>query len=478
MAAPAVAMDFVDPVPIRLPVPGRGVRLRRLGASSAALAHRVGPLLARRALRWQREGDSLARALRMTVEDLGATYVKFGQAVASSPAIVPEAIADEFRDCLDKGPAIPFARVRAIIERDLGRPLPEIFSRFEQRPVASASIAVVHRAWRKDGTPVAVKVLRPGIESVVAADIDLMEPLFRMLARQGIGEAGNAVAYLVGLRHQVAEELDLRNEVRTMAYFRTLFARFELDLLVIPEVHEEFCGRHVLTMQFMDGAPIDDLASADKFGVDPAPLVRQLLRAWVLTALRAGVFHADIHAGNLMLLRDGRLAMLDWGIVARVDPDTRRMFRGVCEVGLGQEEAWEVLTDHVLRTQGVFLTEGMGATRDDVRAMVKSIMEPVLMRPMSDVSMATLFMSPEQAYAVNNGTPRPKRTLKEKWQMNRTIARAYRKAMDAGQFEAEVQRQTFLAAKQLLYLERYGRMYLPDEALLSDKEFLRAALAE
>src|SRR4029079_12144479 len=97
-------------------------------------------------------------------------------------------------------------------------------------------------------------------------------------------------AYVVGLRRQIAEELDLRNEVRTMAHFRGLFARFELTRLVIPEVHEQLCSERVLTMEYIEGWPIDALAEAGAHGIDPAPLVRELLRAWVLTALRAGVF--------------------------------------------------------------------------------------------------------------------------------------------------------------------------------------------
>jgi predicted unusual protein kinase regulating ubiquinone biosynthesis (AarF/ABC1/UbiB family) len=467
--------EYAEPCPIDWPSPTRGLRARRLGRSGIAVSRHLAAYLAARAIR--RPEASFPRAARLACEELGATYVKFGQAVASSPALIPPAIAEEFRSTLDKGPPVPFRQVRRAVERDLGRPLSECFASFDRRPLAAASIAVVHRARLHDGREVAVKVLRPGIAEVVAADLDILEPVFRFLTRQGMGEAGNAVAYLVGLRRQVAEELDLGNEARAMAFFRDLYAGFGLDRLVIPATYPALSGRDVLTMEFIDGVPIDDLDSALAYGVDVAPLVRALLRAWTLCGLGAGVFHADIHAGNLMLMPDGRLAMLDWGIVGRWDADAKDLFRSLIEASLGAEEAWERVTDHMIEAQGVLLTEGFGLDRAAVMDLVRMYMEPILSSPLKDVSMATLFMNPEHARAVHYGEAPPQRSLRERWRKNRHDARAFRKAMAAGHFETNMQRTTFLAGKQLLYLERYGRMYTPEEALLGDQEFLRAALA-
>jgi predicted unusual protein kinase regulating ubiquinone biosynthesis (AarF/ABC1/UbiB family) len=470
-------LTYREPEPIRLPIPGRAMRARRMAHSLAAAGRHFAPMAARKVARRPQVQRPAAHALRRMFEDLGATYVKFGQAVASSPAVIPESIAEEFRSCLDSGPAVPFRQVRAVVEADLGMPLETAFAEFSRKPVAAASIAVVHRARLHDGSEVAVKVLRPGIAEVVASDLDLMEPLFRILARQGVEPAYSAVGYLIGLREQVAEELDLRNEVRTMAYFRELFTRFGLHRLVIPRVEEHLCGPNVLTMEFMVGAPIDDLANVEKLGHDPAPLVAELLQAWLLTALRAGVFHADIHAGNLFLLDDGRLAMLDWGIVARLDADGQDLFRAIVRCALGEEAAWDDVTAHTLRAQKALLQDGFGYSYEDVRDMVRLFMEPVLTKPLKDVSMAALFMSPEQAAKVNHGVDLPQRSLMEHMRRNRAIAKAFRRAMDGGTLESPFNRSTFLSAKQLLYLERYGRMYLPDRALLADHDFLRAALA-
>ncbi len=468
------AATYIEPKPIALPHPGRVHLAGRAAEIGWRAAEEFAPYAWSRALR--RHDRTAAHAIRRIFERLGATYVKFGQAVASSPAIIPMAIAEEFRSCLDQGPPLPWPLVRKIVEAELGRTIESMFSEFSHEPVAAASIAVVHRARLHDGREAAVKVIRPGMGRVVATDMDLMEPVARFLARQGVEPAGNAVAYLVGLRQQIAEELDLRNEVRTMAYFRGLYERFGLRRLVIPQVYEEFCGRRVLTMEFIEGGPIDNLELARAYGVDPAPLVRDLLRAWVLTALGAGMSHADIHAGNLFLMPDGRLAMLDWGVVSRLDDDTRDLFHAMVEAALGHEEAWDRMAGHMIRSQGVMLQDGFGASREEIRDLVRMYMEPILTSPLKDVSMAALFMNPEKAREVNYGEKAPKRSLKEKWRQNRIVAKAFSKAMDAGHFEGETQRQTFLAGKQLLYLERYGRMYTPNEALLGDKEFLAAAL--
>ena len=474
MELAAVRAAYEEPRPIRLPQPGLGLKARRAFECVTTGAKRTAPALLPG--RFRQPGRTIPRAIRETFEDLGATYVKFGQVIASAPAVIPEAISDEFRTCLDEGPPVPFASVRAAVERDTGRTLEDAFAHFERTPLASASIAVVHRARLHDGREVVVKVLRPRMAEIVSGDLALLEPVSRFFARQGSEIAYNAVSYLVGLRSQVAEELDLQNEVRTMAYFRTLYGEFGLSKLVIPEAVPELSGPSVLTMEYLDGVPVDDLAGAEALGVDPGPLVEELLKAWMLCAMGPGVFHADIHAGNLLVLRDGRLGVLDWGIVARLQEDSQQLFRSLVEAALGSDEAWDYIADSVVRAQGSLMQDGYGLSREEIRDLTRQLMEPVLTKPMSEVSMAALFMNPEKAAELNQGIAAPKRTLRERWEWNRQQARAIRIALNEGLFEAEFQRWTFLAAKQLLYLERYARMYLPDQALLGDHEFLRSVL--
>src|SRR5271167_3179595 len=250
--------------PRRLPDPTGRELVRRGRTIAKVVAIHFTPTAARQ-LRTIRQGAlpgvQLARPLRKSFEDLGGTFMKFGQIIASSPGMFGDDVAEEFRACLDTGPAVPFAEVRQRVEEDLGRPLEVAFAEFERHPIGTASIAVVHRARLHDGTLVAVKVLRPNIEQVVATDLDLMQPLMEILVRlTGDQLAGSTLQLLDGFRVQIGEEMDLRNEARSLVHFRRLQNEFDLKRMAVPEPYLEYSGRNVLTMEFFDGVPIDDLA--------------------------------------------------------------------------------------------------------------------------------------------------------------------------------------------------------------------------
>ncbi|MEX2247063.1 MAG: AarF/ABC1/UbiB kinase family protein [Dehalococcoidia bacterium] len=462
----------VAPVPIDLP---RASILRtgaRLGRMSALGARYFVPVAGRTLLRRDARAPHAARLL---FERLGATYIKFGQFIASAPGLVGEEVAAEFRGCLDTGPSIPFDYVRTAVEDAIGGPLSSAFSDFAEEPVAAASIAVVHRARLLDGSDVAVKVLRPGIERTVAADLAVLERWVRFIAARGVDHGYDLVGLIVGLRMTIAEELDLRNEARTMDTFRGLFDRFGLSLLVVPRVHPQHSSSRVLVMEFLEGSSIDDFAHAEAAGIDPRPLVRELLKAWVLTGLRVGAFHADIHAGNLVLMPDGRLGMLDWGIVARMEDESYRLFRALCEASLGREEAWDVIGTMVLELNGPGLS-ALGLTEPQIRHFARELFEPVLTHPLSQVSMADMMMSGDEVILKATGEAPSRRSLRDRWRSMRTAARAYRQAAANRVFEHPTQRMGFLSMKQLIYLEHYGRMYIPDESLLGDGDFVRRAL--
>ncbi|MEX1252806.1 MAG: AarF/UbiB family protein [Dehalococcoidia bacterium] len=462
----------VTPAP--LPSASKVAGTRRLLRVWALGARHMTPAVLGRVAR---RNTNPARAARSVFERLGATYVKFGQFVASAPGIVGESVAEEFRDCLDAGPSVPFKQVRDTIESELERPLEDTFATFSETPLAAASIAVVHSATLQDGTPVAVKVLRPGIEQTVATDLAMMEWFSRFMAARGVDQAYNMVGLMVGLRAQIAEELNLRNEARSMDVFRGLYEQYGLSLLVIPRVHHELTARRVVTMELLDGAPIDDLAHAQSAGIDPTRLVRELLKAWVLTGLRVGAFHADIHAGNLLLLRDGRLGMIDWGIVARMDDDSRRIFRRLCQASLGMEWAWKDIGEMMIETNGVGL-RALGLTDDQIHHFARETFEPVLTKPLSEVSMGELLMNGDDVIRKATGEAPPRRSLMDRWRVMRAAGKAYQGAVVAGAFENPTMRMGFLSMKQLVYLERYGRMYIPEESLLGDGDFVSRALED
>lgn len=473
------ALDHIEydpPTPLDLPRPSLTVTGARALRSAASVLRHAAPE-ALRAVRGQADDyNPLIRAARLACGDLGATYVKFGQFVGAAPDIVGEKISDEFRSCLDAGPPIPFDDVRRTIEQDLGRPLRQIYAHFDEQPIAAASIAAVHRASLADGTAVAVKVLRPGMEQVVASDLSLMTAPVRILAEQGLDRALDLYGFLVGLREQIAEELDLRNEARSMVAFRDVLGELKLDLLVVPRVYRELSSRRVLTMEYLDGVPLDAIEDIERMGRDPRPYVRQLLHAWILTADRFRAFHADIHAGNLLMLRSGKLAMLDWGIVCRLDDTNHSLVHAILRASIGEEEAWEGLCDHFMRIQGQSLMDGFGLTEEQGRKLLRNLLEPILTQPVGNVSMSSLFGTSDDAVFLATGEKPVKRTLVERLKHNRRVARTNAMKIREGVPEDPTQRAAFLAAKQLVYLERYWKLYLPDEPLLGDHDFIRAVL--
>ena len=464
----------------RLPQPTAAELVRRsLRIATVGARHFSG--LAVRQLRHAGTGPLplpvLAPPLRRTFEDLGGTYMKFGQLVASSPGVFGEAFADEFRTCLDTGPAVPFETVRQIVESDLGMELSEAFARFDEVPIGRASIAVVHKAVLHDGRVVAVKVLRPGVEQVVATDLDLLQPLLELVARQtGDQAAGTLMQMFTGFRQQIGEELDLRNESRAMAAFALLLGEVDLPLLVVPTPYPEFSGPNVLTMEFLDGVPIDDLAGAAEFGVDPGPLVEQVVKGFFLTAVRWGAFHGDVHAGNMLLLRDGRIGIIDWGIVGRLDPETRYVFTRMLAAALGDESAWKDMAAHLTKTYGPAMQEGLGLSDEDLALFIRGLIEPVLLRPFGEVSLGTLIQAPQVQAAKAQGIEAHNRSLPAVLGRLRAQRRLRRLADESGGTDSDFDRGTFLLGKQLMYFERYGKMFLSDVPLLHDRAFFEMLL--
>ncbi|MGP0032332.1 MAG: ABC1 kinase family protein [Acidimicrobiales bacterium] len=467
--------------PRRLPEPSPATLFRRGATISRVVGMHFVPTVLRQ-LRTIRQGAlpgaELARPLRKSFEDLGGTFMKFGQIIASSPGLFGDEVADEFRACLDTGPLVPFPDVRQRVEEDLGRPLGDVFVDFEYEPIGRASIAVVHRARLRDGRLVAVKVLRPDIEHLVASDLDLMQPLLEILVRQtGDQLAGSTLQLLDGFREQIGEEMDLRNEARSLVHFRRLQTEFDLSKMAVPEPYPEFSGRNVLTMEFFDGVPIDDLARVADLGVDPVPLVQEVMRAFFVTTVRWGAFHGDVHAGNMMLLRDGRIGVIDWGIVGRLDPATHRFFLSLLSAATGHEAAWADVTRHITSAYGPAIGVAVGMTDTELTGFVRSIFEPALTRPFGEVSLASLMQTIQLQVAKAQGIEAHARTVRAIVHRLRAQRHLRRLADESGGLMSAFDRGTFLLTKQLMYFERYGRLFVSEIPILHDREFILELLA-
>lgn len=463
--------------PRRLPTTSAAQRRRRAAKITRVTARHFAPMLAQAARRRSITAADWAVPLRKTFEDLGTTFLKFGQLIGSAPGVFGEEVAAEFRSCLDTGPAVPFEQVRGVVEDVLGGDLYEYFDAFDQEPIGRASIAVVHRARTKAGEDVAVKVLRPGVEFRVAVDLDLLQPLLEFVVRStGEQAAVSMLQQFDGFRQQLGEELDLRNEARAIEHYQQLLDLVNLPLVTVPKVYPALSGGRVFTMEFIEGVPVDDLAAIEAYGADPRPVVQQVVQAFLLTAIRWGNFHGDVHAGNLLFRPDGRIGVIDWGIVARLDEDTHRLFRRMIEAALGDDTAWVDIADTIRHAYGDEMMSSLGFGGAALTDLVKAMMEPVLRQPFGQVSLADVMLAPSRAVVAAQGHDLDDRSplaMVKRWRERRRIRSMVE---DTGVVASDFDRGTFLLSKQLMYFERYGKMYLADVTLFEDVEFFRAAL--
>ncbi len=468
---------------------------RRRRQTALSIARRLGPLIGHRVRAGSVPDRVLARAFRQVTDDLGASYTKFGQVVASASGIFGEDVAAQFTSCLDKGKPVPLDRVIQVIERQLGRPIDELFSQLDPAPIGCASIAVVHRAVTLDGRVVAVKVLRPGVRSTVATDLVLMRQLFGVIGRVSSAELGRGLREgLDNFETQVREELDLRNEARAMTHQRDLLAELGVTKVVVPEPYLELSGARVLTMEFFDGAPVHDTEALAELTDDPAELVREVVKAWFVMALRYGTFHGDVHAGNLLALRPtadrpATVAMIDWGIVGRLDPAAHAFFRQLIAGALGDADALDAIADEFYRRGGALLTDRVGIPEDVAKAIIKLRVQDVFNRPFSEIGFGTFLMSQAGGALIggegadqlldealrNAGVPDDDRRGEIRRRMKNSDDKADTEAMAS---LPEVDRNLMLLGKQLMFFESYGKTYLADEPFLGDREFFAKALAD
>lgn len=379
---------------------------------------------------------AVAVALRRSFADLGPTYVKFGQLVASSPGLFPAFLATEFRRLLDAVPPESPAKIRRVIERELGYGVDELFAMFDDAPVAAASVAQVHRAILVDGTEVAVKVRRPNLRGRIEQDLRLLRVLASVLARAGaLGETLNPTAIVDDLADTIRAELDFRGEAAAMAEFADNLACHESnERCVVPRPIEGMVAERVLVMTYVEGTPVDDGTTLRAAGHDLEDLVRSGVRAWLGGALEHGLFHGDVHAGNLFVTPAGEIAFLDFGIMGRLDDRTRLVLRRALPALL-------VDGDFATVVRAVF---DLGAATEPVdlaqaTADVRDLLEPIATKPLAEISYGELL-----GHIL-------------------TVATRYHVVLP---------RELVLVVKQLLYFERYAKELAPNYRLLADQRIL------
>jgi len=315
---------------------------------------RLGATLALWAIGERTRGPSesragLSRRVREAAEALGPTYIKLCQILSSGEGLFPAELVEEMKRCRDQVPAESFAAVRAVVEAELNGPLEDTFASFDPTPIAAASIAQVHGATLHDGTAVVVKVQRPDIRRQVQRDLQVMATIAPLLVgRIPLTALANPPALVELFAETISEELDFRLEAQNMLDLASVFAQLGQRGFVIPRPHPELVTRRMLVMERFEGFAFDDVEGMQAAGIDTHEVVRVGMRGFTEGCMVHGIFHGDLHGGNLLVLPDGRIGLLDHGITARMTPLERNAFLRLALTGAsgnieGQLEAFRDL---------------------------------------------------------------------------------------------------------------------------------------
>jgi ubiquinone biosynthesis protein len=269
----------------------------------------------------------VALRLRLAAEALGPSYIKLGQIISSGEGLFPAELVAEFKKCRDQVPAESFDAVRLTVEQDLGCRLRDVFASFDETPLAAASIAQVHAARLLTGEEVVVKVQRPDVSRLVRKDLRAMAWIApHLVGRIRVAALANPPALVDLFAETIVEELDFRLEAANMLDIATMLRDLDQDGYVVPRPHPTLVTRRVLVMQRLSGFNFDDVAGMRDAGIDTEAVIRTGMIAFMEGAMIHGVFHGDLHGGNLFVLPDGRTALLDFGIVARLSAERRLAF--------------------------------------------------------------------------------------------------------------------------------------------------------
>jgi ubiquinone biosynthesis protein len=266
----------------------------------------------------------ISRRLRVAAENLGPTYIKLGQIVSSGEGIFPTELVEEFKRCRDQVKPEPWPVVQQVIDEELGRPAAGVFAYIAPEPLAAASIAQVHAATLLDGTEVVIKVQRPGVARLVQRDLAVMSWLApHLVGRLPVAALANPPALVELFAETIVEELDFRLEAENMLDIAATFAQLDQRDYVIPRPHPTLVTRRMLVMERIDGFNFSDVHGMHRAGIDTEAVVRTGMIGFLEGCMMHGIFHGDLHGGNLLVMPSGKVALLDFGITARLTEPKR-----------------------------------------------------------------------------------------------------------------------------------------------------------
>ena len=408
-----------------------------------------------------------AERLRLALETLGPIFVKFGQLLSTRRDLLPPDLADELARLQDRVPPFDYEHVERTLTRTYGRPVDAVFKSFDRVPIASASVAQVHFAELPDGTPVAVKVLRPGINDVIRHDVELMQTGAMLVERLwSDGKRLRPREVVAEFEKNLADELDLMREAANCSQLRRNF--LHSPYLLVPGVHWDWCTPEVMVMERMSGIPIAQVDRLREAGVDLKRLSRAGVELFFTQVFRDGFFHADMHPGNIFVATDpahfGKYIALDFGIVGTLSERDqgylaqnflaffRRDYRRVATAHI--ESGWVPPDTRV----------------DELETEIRVVCEPIFDRPLAEISLGKVLMQLFRASRRFNVEIQPQLTLLQKTLLNiEGLGRQLNPELDL-----------WVTAKPFLerWMENQVGLTSVKRRLLAEAPYLAAALPE
>lgn len=297
---------------------GRGIS-RNLSFNSIKRLSQTSFVLEKAAIRWLRNRDQpIPVLLRDTMQELGATYIKLGQLIASSPSLFPHEYVDTFQCFLDQVPPVPFKVIDKVLSQELGKSYRDLFQHIDETPLASASIAQVHAAIWSNGDKVVIKVQKPQVRETLETDFQFMFVMAKLAEFFPHVAKSSLTDMVEEIRNGMLDECDFYKEARNIHAYENFLRDSKIKNVIVPKVYMSGTRKRVLTMQRFYGASLSDIESVRRYSPNPEQCLIEALNTWFMSLTQCQIYHADLHAGNVMILEDGRVGFIDFGIVGKI----------------------------------------------------------------------------------------------------------------------------------------------------------------